>query len=277
MPISPSTARPRTVELAWRDKLLQLELDWVGADESAYPPVVFLHEGLGSVSLWKDFPEQFCQAHGLTGLVFSRYGYGRSTPRPHGERWPVDFMEQQAREVVPALLTELGLVKPWLFGHSDGASIALLLAACHGDALSGVIVAAPHIMVEEVSIASISRAREAYLAGPLRERLARHHADVDSAFWGWNDVWLDPAFRRWDIRDEVARIRVPLLAIQGEDDEYGTLEQVEGIARLVPQAQVLVLPQCGHSPHRDAPARVIEAGARFIAEHSRPDRMHQIY
>lgn len=129
-------------------------------------------------------------------------------------------------------------------------------------------MAAPHIMVEDVSIASIRQAREAYLAGPLRERLARHHADVDSAFWGWNDAWLDPAFRAWDIRPEVARIRVPLLAIQGEDDEYGTLEQVEGIRRLVPGAQVLVLPACGHTPQRDAPERVSEAAGRFIVEHS---------
>jgi pimeloyl-ACP methyl ester carboxylesterase len=227
-----------------------------------------MHEGLGSVSLWKDFPDAFCRAHGLTGLVFSRYGYGRSTARPLDERWPVDFMHQQAWDVLPALLAQLGLVKPWLFGHSDGASIALLCAARHGEALSGVIVMAPHIMVEEVAIASIGAARQAYLDGPLRERLARHHADVDSAFWGWNDVWLDPAFRSWDIRAEVARIRVPLLAIQGEDDEYGTLEQLEGIARLAPQAQVLILPGCGHSPHRDAPDRVGEAAGRFIALHS---------
>jgi pimeloyl-ACP methyl ester carboxylesterase len=268
MPTSASAARPRILELSWRDKLLQLELDWVGVADSAYPPVVFLHEGLGSVSLWKDFPERLCRAHGLSGLVFSRYGYGRSTARPHDERWPLDFMEQQAWEVVPALLARLGLVKPWLFGHSDGASIALLLAARHGGLLGGVIVAAPHILVEDVSIASIAEARAAYLAGPLRERLARHHADVESAFWGWNDVWLDPAFRSWDIRAEVARIGVPLLAIQGEDDEYGTLEQVQGIARLVPQAQVLVLPACGHSPHRDAPDRVIEAAGRFIAAHT---------
>jgi pimeloyl-ACP methyl ester carboxylesterase len=268
MPTSASDARPRTVELPWRNKLLQLEFDWVGVAESVYPPVVFLHEGLGSVSLWKDFPETLCRAHGLSGLVFSRYGYGRSTARPHDERWPVDFMEQQAWEVMPALLARLGLMKPWVFGHSDGASIALLLAARHGGLLSGVIVAAPHIMVEDVSIASIAKARDAYLAGALRERLARHHADVDSAFWGWNEVWLDPAFRSWDIRAEVARIGVPLLAIQGEDDEYGTLEQVQGIARLVPQAHLLVLPGCGHSPHRDAPASVIEAAGRFIVEHT---------
>lgn len=267
MPIPASDPRPRSAELTWQDKRVQLELAWVGVAESAYPTVVFLHEGLGSISLWKDFPEKFCQAHGFTGLVFSRHGYGNSTPRPHGERWPVDFMERQAWQVLPALIARLGLVKPWLFGHSDGASIALLAAARHGDLLSGVVVAAPHIMVEDVSIASIAQARDAYLAGPLRERLARHHADVDSAFWGWNDVWLAPAFRDWDIRAEVARIRVPLLAIQGEDDEYGTLEQVEGIARLVPHAQLLVLPQCGHSPHRDAPDRVSDAAGRFILAH----------
>ena len=254
-------------EIDWQGKPLRLEYAWVGVQDSPHPPVVFLHEGLGSIGVWKDFPARFCLANGLRGLVFSRYGYGRSTPRPHGERWPMDFMERQAHDVLPALLRQLGINRPWLFGHSDGASIALLYAAAHGDQLSGVVVMAPHIMVEEIGLGAIRQAREAYLAGPLRERLARHHADVDSAFWGWNDVWLSPAFRGWDIRAALGGIGVPLLAIQGEGDEYGTLEQIEDIARLVTQARLLVLPDCGHSPHRDQAQRVIDEAGRFILDH----------
>ncbi|MCS0632221.1 alpha/beta hydrolase [Telluria mixta] len=259
---------PECIDIAWDGRTLQLELARVGAPGSPYPPVIFLHEGLGSVAQWKDFPERFCRTHGFTGMAYSRYGYGRSTPRPHAERWGPDYLHRQAWEVLPALIDALGLRKPWLFGHSDGASIALLAAARLGDRLGGIVVAAPHIMVEDVSIRAIRAAREAYLAGPLRERLAHYHADVDSAFWAWNDSWLDPAFRSWDIRAEVARIRIPLMAIQGEDDEYGTMEQVEGIARLAPQTRLLVLPGCGHTPHRDAAGSVIGEAGRFIIEHS---------
>lgn len=241
---------------------LSLEYQWVGVAGSAHPTVVFLHEGLGSIALWKDFPERFCAAGGLRGLVYSRNGYGRSTPRPREERWPVDFMHRQAWRVLPALLAELGIERPWLFGHSDGGSIALLHAARHP--VSGLVVAAPHIMVEDLSVASIAEARTAYLQGGLRERLARYHDDIDSAFWGWNDIWLDPAFRAWDIREHLAAIDAPILAVQGEDDEYGTLEQIRGIARLAPRTRLLVLPDCGHSPHRDQAGRLIDAATRFM-------------
>lgn len=254
--------------LHWRGAPLSVEYAWVGESASTQPTVVFLHEGLGSVALWKDFPERFCRAGGFRGLVFSRYGYGRSTPRPHGERWPVDFMHQQAWEVLPALLEHLGVNRPWLFGHSDGGSIALLHAARFPGAVSGLVVVAPHIMVEDISVASIAQARTAYLEGGLRERLARHHEDVDSAFWGWNDVWLDPAFRAWDIRHALPAIEVPLLAVQGEDDEYGTLEQIRGIAGRAPQTRLLVLPACGHSPHRDQPERLIDEAVRFMINHN---------
>jgi pimeloyl-ACP methyl ester carboxylesterase len=216
-------------------KALRLEYQWVGLPDSQHPTVVFLHEGLGSVALWKDFPEQFCRAGGLRGLVYSRDGYGRSTPRPHDERLPVDFMHRQAWEVLAARFP-----------------------------VSGLVVAAPHIFVEDVSIDSIAKARTAYLEGGLRERLARYHDDIDSAFWGWNDVWLDPAFRAWDIREHLPAIAAPLLAVQGEGDEYGTLEQIAGIARLAPQTRLLVLPDCGHSPHRDHPGRLIIEATRFM-------------
>ncbi|MGH8806677.1 MAG: alpha/beta hydrolase, partial [Noviherbaspirillum sp.] len=176
-------------EITWRNAPLRMEYQWVGAAESTYPVVVFLHEGLGSIGLWKDFPDRFCRENGLAGLVFSRYGYGQSTPRPAGERWPVAFMHVQAHEVLPLFLAKLGVTRPWLFGHSDGASIALLYAARHPDAVSGIVVAAPHIFVEDLTIESIEQARESYLSTDLRARLGRYHADPDSAFWGWNDIW----------------------------------------------------------------------------------------
>jgi pimeloyl-ACP methyl ester carboxylesterase len=230
--------------------------------------MVFLHEGLGSVSMWRDFPEQLCEAAGLRGLVYSRPGYGRSTPRPSHERWTPDFMHRQAFEVLPAFLEALGVDcaadKPWLFGHSDGGSIALLHAARFPERVAGTIVLAPHIRVEDLSIASIDQARIAYETTELRQRLARHHDDPDSAFRGWNDAWLDPAFRDWSIEDELVGLSGPLLAVQGLDDEYGTLEQIRGIARRLPQTQMLELPACGHSPHRDQPAALMQAVVEFV-------------
>jgi pimeloyl-ACP methyl ester carboxylesterase len=247
---------------------LRIEYEWVGAAPAEAPVLVFLHEGLGSVAMWRDFPARLCDAAGLRGLVYSRPGYGRSTPRPARERWLPDFMHRQAREVLPALLRALGVERPWLFGHSDGGSIALLYAAAFPEALHGAVVLAPHILVEDVSVASIEQARATYLSTDLKLKLGRYHDDPDSAFWGWNDVWLSPAFRGWSIEEELRAIRCPLLAIQGLDDEYGTLEQIRGIARRVPQAQLLELPQCGHSPHKDQPQAVIDAVARFLREGS---------
>lgn len=255
---------PDFADLNWRGAPLRLEYAWVGLPHAQQPTLVFLHEGLGSLALWHDFPERLCRAAGMRGLVFSRYGYGRSTARPHHEHWPVDFMHQQAWDVLPALFARLGVVRPWLYGHSDGGSIALLYAARFPDAVSGLIVAAPHIMVEDISVAAIAQARTAYLEGGLRARLARYHDDVDSAFWGWNDIWLAPAFRAWDIRAHLPAVKAPLLAIQGENDQYGTLEQIYGIAGRAPQTRLLVLPECGHSPHRDQSERLIQEAAQFM-------------
>jgi pimeloyl-ACP methyl ester carboxylesterase len=253
------------VRIDWRGRPIEIECRWVGDPASTHPVVVFLHEGLGSVTMWRDFPAQLCSAHGLRGLVFSRYGYGRSTPKPAGEAWPADFMHRQAREVLPALFEALAIERPWLFGHSDGASIALLYAARFPAA--GVVALAPHIFVEDLSIASIAAARTAYETTDLRERLARHHDDPDSAFRGWNDAWLSPAFRAWNIEAELATIACPVLVIQGEDDEYGTLEQINRIARRLPKTRLLALPKCGHSPHRDEPELVAREAGRFILEH----------
>ena len=257
------SAAPNPVaRLEWQGLPLQLEYQWVGDLASGAPVVVFLHEGLGSVSMWRDFPERFCAKHGFRGLVFSRYGYGRSTPKPDGENWAPDFMHRQAHEVLPLLFEHLNIERPWLFGHSDGGSIALLYASKFDPA--GIVVVAPHILVEDLSITSIEKAREAYAMTDMRTRLARHHADPDSAFRGWNDVWLSPAFRAWNIEAELASITCPVLAVQGEDDEYGTLEQIRGIARRVPHTELLVIPNCAHSPHRDQPETLSRAAGRFI-------------
>jgi len=256
------------VDIAWRGKPLRLEYQWVGAQSSDHPTIVFLHEGLGSVSMWKDFPQRFCSDNGFAGLIFSRYGYGLSTPRPPGERWPTTFMHAQAHEVLPPLFAKLGVSKPWLFGHSDGGSIALLYAARYPQEVSGLVVAAPHISVEEVAITSIQQARIAYLSTDLRARLARYHANPDSAFWGWNDIWLDRTFRSWNIENHLPAITCPVMAVQGEDDEYGTLQQIYGIKEKLPHAHLLVLPQCRHSPHRDQPATLSREAAQFIVASS---------
>jgi len=251
------------IDIDWRSRPLRLELQWVGAPSSDLPPLVFLHEGLGSVVMWKDFPQRLCQAAGLRGLVFSRHGYGRSTPRPSDERWPVSFMHEQAFEVLPVLFARLGIERPWLFGHSDGGSIALLHASRF--AVSGVVSVAAHVFTEEMGLRSIAAARTAYETTDFRAKLARYHADVDSAFYGWNDVWLDPAFRAWNIEAALPAIEAPVLVVQGEDDEYGTMKQVQAIARGVKRATVLALPACGHSPHRDQPERLIAGTCDFIA------------
>lgn len=234
-------------------------------DTAAEQPVmVFLHEGLGSVSLWKDFPDQLCARIGMRGLVYSRPGYGKSTPRSADEYWAADFMHRQAYEVLPTLLAHLNLKNPWLFGHSDGASIALLYAAQFPATLRGAIVVAPHLFVEDMSIQSIKLAREAYLQRGLRERLARHHDEVDSAFFGWNDVWLSEAFKTWNIEAAIPGIRCPLLVLQGEQDEYGSLQQVIRIRELLPSAEVITLANCGHSPHRDQVIPLMAAVEGFI-------------
>jgi pimeloyl-ACP methyl ester carboxylesterase len=251
--------------LRWRDREIRIEHQWLGTNDRSRPLVVFLHEGLGSVAMWKDFPARFCTAAKVRGLVYSRPAYGRSTPRAADDHWAPDFMHRQADEVLPALLDALDVTdQPWLLGHSDGGSIALLRAAHAPASVAGVIAMAPHILVEDISVTSIAEARETYRTTDLKSRLARYHDDVDSAFRGWNDIWLDPAFRTWNIEAELPAITCPLLAIQGVDDEYGTLEQIRGIARRVSQTELLELPDCGHSPHRDQPERVIAAASAFI-------------
>lgn len=257
------------VEVAVDGRALRLEYQWIDARHSDAPLLLFLHEGLGSVAMWRDFPARLCAATGCPGLVWSRPGYGRSTPRAPDERWPPDFLERQARTVLPAFLAAAG-VEPAhrpviLFGHSDGASIALVAAGEPDAAWAGVVVMAPHLFAEPISLSSIRAIREVYASGALRQRLARFHDDVDSAFYGWNDVWLDADFAAFSLEPAVARIACPVLAIQGEADEYGTMAQIERIAALAPQTRLLKLAACGHSPHRDQPDAVIAAVRDWLA------------
>jgi pimeloyl-ACP methyl ester carboxylesterase len=253
------------VNVDWQDRKLRIEHQWIAPGLVNRPLLVFLHEGLGSVSMWKDFPARLCHAAGVRGLVYSRPGYGRSTPREPQERWAVDYMHRQAHEVLPALLDALHVdEKPWLFGHSDGASIALLYASRFAASVAGLVLLAPHILVEEYGLRSIRQARDAYTSTDLRTKLSRYHDDVDSAFWGWNHIWLDPAFEAWNIEQALTSITCPVLAVQGLDDEYGTLAQINGIAQRVPHTRQLELADCRHSPHRDQPDTLIDAVCRLI-------------
>ena len=246
-------------------------------------PIVFLHEGLGSVAMWRDWPDQVCAATGRAGVVYSRRGYGWSDPVPdvraasferdgqRGGRLLPDYMHREAWQVLPALLKECGVSRPVLLGHSDGATIALLHASRYP--VSACIVMAPHLFVEDISTQSIAQAHDAYLQGDLRQRLARYHADVDCAFWQWNDIWLSAEFRSFDIQQECASIKAPVLAIQGVEDPYGSMRQIDSIADALAAHAVTAgnagvklekLASCGHSPHRDQPERTLAAVSAFL-------------
>ncbi|MGH8517943.1 MAG: alpha/beta fold hydrolase [Panacagrimonas sp.] len=250
---------------------MRIEYQWISPERRKAPLLVFLHEGLGSIAMWRDFPRQLCEEGGYRGFVYSRPGYGQSAPRLPGERWSPIFMHTQAHETLPTLLEAAGIDAQrdpvFLFGHSDGGSIALLHAAKFPERVRGAIVLAPHLFVENLSLDSIANVRTVYMETDLRTKLARYHADVDSAFWGWNDVWLDPEFRTWNIEDEVAQIRCPVLAMQGTKDEFGTMQQIRRIAevRIQGTTDLVELADCGHSPHRDQPERVIAETLRWIA------------
>jgi pimeloyl-ACP methyl ester carboxylesterase len=223
------------------------------------PPLVLLHEGLGSIGLWRRFPRDVHRRTGARTVAFSRFGHGRSDapPRP---RTPA-FMHEEAREVLPALVEALGIECPVLVGHSDGASIALVYAAEHD--VSGLVLLAPHVFVEDVCIDEIRSVRDAY-ESELRPRMARHHADPDVTFRGWCDVWLDPEFRRWTLEPLLADVTAPMLLIQGREDPYGTLAQIEATARGVTGRVETLVVDGGHSPHLDHPELVLDALTRFF-------------
>jgi pimeloyl-ACP methyl ester carboxylesterase len=235
----------------------------VPATRAGAPVIVFLHEGLGSARLWRDFPDELCARTGCGGLVHSRHGYGASAPPAAPRR--ADYLHVEARLGLPALLSALGIRRPILFGHSDGASIALIHAAS-GHEVAGMVLEAPHVFVEEETLAGIRAAGEAWRGTDLPARLGRHHADAARVFADWHDTWLSPEFRGWNIEDLLPAIEAPALVIQGAGDEYGTAAQLEAIARQAGGGcETILLEDCGHAPHRDRREAVLDATTRFVA------------
>jgi pimeloyl-ACP methyl ester carboxylesterase len=242
-----------------------LEYRMIGLRPDAAPTLVMLHEGLGCVGLWGDFPDKLSAATGAGVLVYSRAGYGQSSSVPLPRS--LTYMHDEARDVLPRLLDEIGFQRGLLIGHSDGASIAAIYAGSHQDhRVGGLTLIAPHFFTEDAGIASIVESKKAYETGGLRQRLARWHADVDNAFKGWNGAWLDPKFRQWDITEFLAYIRVPVLIVQGEDDQYGTVKQIEVAQQeCYCPVDVALLPAARHSPQRDAPEATLKVISEFVA------------
>jgi len=240
----------------------RLEYAWTGTAHAGRPVIVMLHEGLGSLAMWKHFPQRLASRTHCRVLVYSRYGHGNSDKLM--EKRPVTFMHHEGEVVLPELLDKLNIARPILLGHSDGASIALIFAGTYPEVPRALVLEAPHVFVEDLSIRSITQAKVNYQTTDFRQKLARYHTHVDETFWGWNDIWLDPEFRSWNIASYLPAIRCPILCIQGEEDEYGTRAQVEAIAARVPGTEVVMLPDCKHSPHRDQAEATLEAMARFV-------------
>ena len=240
-----------------------LETLWVNPGQTGRPTIVMLHEGLGSIALWKRFPFQLAARTGCRVLAYSRYGHGGSDKLL--EKRPITFMHHEGEIVLPELLDKLGITRPILLGHSDGGSIALIFAGKYPGRPRALILEAPHVFVEDLSVASIAQAKVNYQSTNLPLKLRRHHAHPDATFWGWNDIWLAPEFRLWNIEEYLPAIRCPILCIQGEEDEYGTIAQVKAIEARVPGTEILMLPNCKHSPHRDQPEATLERMAEFVA------------
>ncbi len=241
-----------------------LEYRFIGPAPAEAPTIIMLHEGLGSAGLWGDFPDRLQAATGAGVFTYSRAGYGASTPVSLPR--PLDYMSIEALEVLPVLLDRIGFRRGLLLGHSDGASIAAIYAGGKSDhRVRGVVMIAPHFIVEEIGVSAIARAREAYESAGLKAKLARWHKHVDNAFYGWNGAWLDPKFRNWDISDYLAYIRVPVAIVQGADDQYGTIRQIE-IAReeCYCPIEVTIIPKVGHSPHREAPKVTLDTVSEFV-------------
>lgn len=249
------TFQGRRIEHRW--------IPGIGESGGTGPTLVFLHQGLGSTSSWRDYPDRLSAATGAPALVYSRLGHGGSDPMtgPRG----LDYLHREALEVLPAVLDQMGITDPLLVGHSDGATIALIFAASSGRPLRGAIVEAPHSFIEPITLEGVREAAEETRAADLIERLRRHHRDPEPLFRAWTDTWLSPSFAAWNIEGLLPAIRCPLLLIQGENDEYGTPEQIHAVARQVRgPAETLLLPCCGHTPHRECEDLVLEAGASFI-------------
>lgn len=249
---------------------IRLEYEWIGSRRGNAPLIVFLHEGLGSAAMWGGWPHTLCKAAGCRGLVFSRYGYGHSQARPASQQgWPVDYMEREARAHLPALFDALGIDaardRPVLFGHSDGATIALLYAAAFPQSAGAVVVLAPHVFTEQVARGRIARLQANWDDGRLARHLAGLHDDPAGVFNGWSRCWLSPEFSGWNVAGTLELIASPLLAVQGRQDQFGTLEQLYEIRRRVPRAELLIIEDCRHVPHEEHPDAVLAAVTGFLA------------
>ncbi len=268
-----TTVDTALVKVPFDGRTLDIEYQWIAARRKHRPLVVFLHEGLGSVSMWRDFPRKLCEAgRSRAGFLALRLRPFHRARRRSSGAW-ISCTARRARRCRPCSMPwrsapDAATASPGCWATATGGSIALIHAASFPDDVDGLTVLAPHIMVEDISVHSIAATRETYLHTDLRARLARHHAHVDSAFWGWNDIWLNADFRHWDLRPMLDHIRCPVLAVQGEDDEYGTMAQIEGIHRYAPQTVLLKLARCGHSPHRDQAGALTAASAAFITAHT---------
>ena len=241
---------------------LRLEYRDFPAAEPGRPVLVVLHEGLGCVAMWRDFPERLAARTGCRTVVWSRAGYGGS--EPYAEPRQADYLHREAKEALPALLAALDIEHPFLVGHSDGASIALIYAGAFPERPAGVVAMAPHEFVEAETLAGIRAAREIWTTTDMPKKLGRYHRDAERVFRDWNDTWLSPVFRDWNIEEYLPAIRCPVLALQGHEDEYATMRQIDVIAERVPGAELVKLPACGHSPHRDQPEAVLSVLAAFI-------------
>ena len=243
----------------------RLEAATFGPAPDEAPTIVLLHEGLGCVALWRDFPQKLAEATGFGVFAYSRAGYGQSDPVSLPR--PLDYMTREAMGPLPQILDGIGFRRGVLAGHSDGASIAAIHAGSIQDhRVRGIVLIAPHFFTEPEGLASIAEAKIAYETTDLRDKLGRYHKDPDNAFRGWNGAWLDPGFREWNIADSIDYFRVPCLAIQGRDDQYGTLAQISEIeTRSYAPVETVILEECAHSPHREQPERTVAAIAEFCA------------
>ena len=251
-----------------------IEYACYGPPPSKAASIVMLHEGLGCVALWRDFPQRVAEATGLGVFVYSRQGYGASDPVMLPR--PLDFMTREALDALPPLLDAIGFQRGILFGHSDGATIAAIYAGSIEDfRVRGLILMAPHFFTEPDGLAQIVKARDAYLTGDLKPRLARYHKDVDGAFLGWADTWLDPGFKDWNVSEAIDYLRIPVLAIQGRDDQYGTLAQVQEVEdRAYCPADLAILEDCQHAPHLEQPDQTLSIVSEFVARLERIEAEH---
>ena len=242
----------------------RLEMLCIEPNDPGAEIIVMLHEGLGSIALWKDYPQLLAARTGCRVLAYSRYGHGNSAKL--AEKRPVEFMHHEGEVVLLELLDTLNIEQPILLGHSDGASIALIFAGKYPKRVRALMLEAPHVFVEDLSVTSIAAAKVAFETTEFRDKLGRYHAHVDETFWGWNDIWLDPRFRSWNVESYLESIRCPVLCVQGEQDEYGTPAQVEAIRARVERTEIVMLPHCKHSPHRDQRDATLEKMAEFVAK-----------